>query len=88
MAASTSNVTQKAYLVNKIKSTNYSIWNIKMETLLSLNKAFFVVDGSKPNPGTVIPATQLAHWKIKDGKAHADIILHCGDRQIQLLKSL
>jgi hypothetical protein len=36
----------------------------------------------------VIPATQLAHWKIKDGKAHADIILHWGDRQIQLVKSL
>jgi hypothetical protein len=76
MVASTSNVTQKAYLVNKIKSSNYSIWNIEMEMLLSLNKAFSVVRCSKPNPGIVIPATQLAHWKIKDGKAHADIILH------------
>jgi len=47
-----------------------------MKMLLSLKKAFSVVYGSKPNPGTVIPATQLAHWKIKDGKAHADIILH------------
>ncbi len=56
--------------------------------LLSLNKAFSDVDGSKPHPGTAIPATQLAHWKIKDGKAHAEIALHCGDRQIQLVKSL
>jgi hypothetical protein len=36
MAASTSNVTQKAYVVNKIKSTNYSIWNIKNENALKL----------------------------------------------------
>lgn len=33
MAASTSNVTQKAYLVEKLKSTNYSIWNVKIEAL-------------------------------------------------------
>jgi len=46
------------------------------------------VDGNKPNLGTAIPTTQLAHWKIKDGKAHDDIILHYDDLQIQFVKSL
>jgi hypothetical protein len=68
MAASTSNVTQKAYLVEKLTSTNYSIWNVKLEMLLRLNQAFSVVDGSEPNPDTAIPATQLAHGKSKMGK--------------------
>jgi hypothetical protein len=67
MATSTSNVTQKASLVEKLTSTNYSIWNVQMEMLLKLIQAFTFVDGSEPNPGTAIPATQLAHGKSKMG---------------------
>lgn len=53
MATSTSITTQKTYLVGKLTTTNYSIWNVEMEILLTLNQAFFVVDGSEPNLGNI-----------------------------------
>jgi hypothetical protein len=53
MATSTSTTTQKTYLVEKLTTTNYSIWNVKMEIFLTLNQTFFVADGSELNFGNI-----------------------------------
>jgi hypothetical protein len=81
MATSTSTTTQKTYLVEKLTTTNYSIWNVKMEIILTLNQTFFVVDGSEPNLGNI-------YMKNKRWKKRVDIILHFGDPQMQLVESL
>jgi hypothetical protein len=46
-----------------------------------------VVDGSKLAPSESDP-TGLAAWKLKDFKARSDILLHCGEKQLILLKPL
>jgi len=82
MASSTSmNPSSKTYLVEKLNTTNYNSWSVKMELILILNDFFSIVDGSEPDPGTATPeatASQIL-WKQKDSKAHATIMLHCGE---------
>lgn len=53
--------------------------------LLIHNGLFGVVDGSEPLPTT---STHLPDMKLKDSKAKSDLILHCANRQIQLVQSL
>ncbi|MCO5547043.1 hypothetical protein L7F22_000484 [Adiantum nelumboides] len=37
---------------------------------------------------TPAPSAVLAEWTTKDNIAHMEIILHCGDRQVQMVRSL
>lgn len=83
----TSNSIPKSYLLEKLTSSNYNIWSVKMELLLTLNDLFSIVNGKEPNPGSADVALQQV-WQSKDAKARATIILHCGDKQIGLVKSL
>jgi len=45
------------------------------------------VDGKEiaPPPSDAIG---LIAWQLKDAKAHADILLHCGDKQLISLRTL
>jgi len=59
-----------------------------MELILILNDFFLVVDGSETAPRTTTPkaiASQV-HWKQKDFKACAIIMLHCREKQLVQLK--
>jgi hypothetical protein len=91
MAASTSlNPSSKTYVVEKLNTTNYNSWSVKMELVLILNDYFRIVDGSEPNPGTANSANfanQLT-WKQKDSKARAIILSHCGEKQFSAVKRL
>ena len=37
---------------------------------------------------TLTPSSVPAEWTTKDNTAHMEIILHCGDRQVQMVRSL
>lgn len=73
-----SNLIHKTYLVEKLSSTNYNLWSVKIEMILVLNIFISVVNAIELNRGSANLVLQNA-WKIKDAKARADIILQCGD---------
>lgn len=77
----------KAYLVEKLNTTNYYSWSIKIELHPILNDYFTIVDGSELDLGTANPVEQCT-WKQKDGKAHATILLHCGKKQFSAVEML
>lgn len=77
----------RASIVEKLNGTHYGMWKIKIEMLLIRNDCFSVINGTYPDPGPGDPVLQ-GTWKVKDDKARADLILHCGNAQIQLVRSL
>lgn len=55
--------------------------------LLIRSELWTVVDGSEASP----PASDVAGltaWQLKDSKARSDILLHCGEKQLILLRPL
>lgn len=100
MASSASDI-KRTYKMDKLTGSNYKIWSIKMEMLLVRAELWDYVNGSSLAPVPPAPVapvvagglpTQidpaLKAWRSSDSKARADIILHCGDAQIQLIHSL
>jgi hypothetical protein len=55
--------------------------------VLSQSDLWGVVNGTNIDPWTTNLVAQVA-WKFRDLKTRFDLILHCGDHQIQLIKSL
>ncbi len=47
---------------------------------------FFVMNEIDPNPRTTY-IVALQAWTLYDDKAHLDILLHCGDVQLHLVRS-
>jgi len=91
MASSTSmNPSSKTYLVEKLNTTNYNSWSVKIELTLILNDFFLVVDGSETNLGTATPKAIVSQvlWKQKDSKARTTIMLHCSEKQFSTIKTL
>lgn len=80
-------ITPRSYAIAPLTALNYSTWNIKVEMLLTRSKVWSVVDGSEIAPPASDPVGHAA-WKSKDSEARSDILLHCGDKQLALLKSL
>ncbi|KAI5064141.1 hypothetical protein GOP47_0021221 [Adiantum capillus-veneris] len=84
----------KYYQIEKLNGTNYLPWSLRLQMLLEKAGNLGVVDGSEPNPATApLPAGQVAAnqadvdaWKKKDLEARTEIILHLGDKQLQLVR--
>eukprot|EP00249_Psilotum_nudum_P037083 c9436_g1_i1 orf=66-620(-) len=90
---------QRSYQIEKLNSSNYNIWAVKMEMLLVHSELWQYVNGNEPQPTPVIAAGDAANtpptnqaaitqWNLVDSKARSNIILHCCDRQIQLVSAL
>lgn len=85
MAAVTSDV-RRTYQIKKLSNRNYQIWSKKMEMLLILSELWDLVSGTTIMPPAAgDPQTQCV---ITYAKARADIILHSGDSQIQIVHSM
>lgn len=50
------------------------------------NDFFLVMNEIDPNPRTTY-IVALQAWTLYDDKAHLDILLHCGDVQLHLVRS-
>ncbi|KAI5071812.1 hypothetical protein GOP47_0014063 [Adiantum capillus-veneris] len=94
MAASSSTSYSKYYQIEKLNGTNYLPWSLRLQMVLEKAGNLVVTDGSEPNPSNVaVPAGQapasqadIDSWKKKDLDAHTEIILHLGDKQLQLVR--
>jgi hypothetical protein len=86
MATFTKNV-QYAYQIDQLSSTNYLIWNLKMQILLIRFEFWTVVDRSEFDPSSV-DATLQTTWKLKNYETCFDLIFRCGDWQIQSARTL
>jgi hypothetical protein len=85
MATSINNM-QCAYQIDKLFSTNYLIWNVKMQMLLTRFEFWNVVDWNEFDPSSVDDTLQTT-WKLKNYETHFNLTFHCGDWQIQLART-
>ncbi|MCO5581901.1 hypothetical protein L7F22_035790 [Adiantum nelumboides] len=83
MAESSSTPYLKAryHTIDKLNGKNYQVWKLKMELYLKELQLWDVI--STPTPSSV-----ETEWTVKDNTTHMEIILHCGDRQVQMVRSL
>ncbi|MCO5584117.1 hypothetical protein L7F22_038040 [Adiantum nelumboides] len=83
MAESSSAPSLKAryHTIDKLNGNNYQVWKLKMELYLKELQLWDVISTPAPSP-------VAAEWTAKDNTAHMEIILHCGDRQVQMVRSL
>jgi hypothetical protein len=80
-------MTSRAYTIAPLTIANYSTWSIKIEILQICSKIWNVVDGLEI-AFVASNAIGLATRKQKDSKARSDILLHCDEKQLILLKPL
>lgn len=75
--ASTSTCAHRAYYITPLITLNYASWSVKIEMLLIQSELWTVIDGTEATPASS-HVTSLATWKLKDSKAHSNILLYCG----------
>ena len=56
----TSIISQKAYSIEKLNTTNYNIWSVQKEMFSILNDNFSIVDRNEFDPGAIDPIMQHA----------------------------
>ncbi|MCO5595089.1 hypothetical protein L7F22_049127 [Adiantum nelumboides] len=76
--------TVRSYHLDKLTGTNYLTWAIRVTLLLKRATLWDIVDGTTPKPSTTDPG--LADWTAKDLQAQAELMLHLGDRQVQMVR--
>ncbi|MCO5573253.1 hypothetical protein L7F22_027022 [Adiantum nelumboides] len=92
MAAASTSSFAKYYQIEKLNGTNYLPWSLRLQMVLEKSGNLGVVDGTEPNP-TNVPAGQapaaeakIDAWNKKDLEARTEIILHLGNKQLQLVR--
>lgn len=73
--------------ISPLTASNYASWSIKIEMLLIRSELWGMVNGTEAAPAASDQAG-LTAWKLKDSKARADILLHCGEKQLISLQPL
>ncbi|MCO5562671.1 hypothetical protein L7F22_016299 [Adiantum nelumboides] len=76
--------TVRSYHLDKLTGTNYLTWATRVTLLLKRATLCDIVDGTTPKPGAADPG--LADWRAKDLQAQAELMLHLGDRQVQMVR--
>eukprot|EP00250_Pteridium_aquilinum_P035230 c892_g1_i1 orf=2-1174(-) len=76
--------TVRSYHLDKLTGPNYLTWATRVTLLLKRASLWDIVDGSAPQPAP--NAADLADWKAKDLQAQAELMLHLGDRQVQMVR--
>ncbi|MCO5591340.1 hypothetical protein L7F22_045322 [Adiantum nelumboides] len=74
----------RSYHLDKILGLNYLTWATRVTLLLKRATLWEVVDGTIPKPAPNSP--NLADWTAKDLQAQAELMLHLGDRQKQMVR--
>ncbi|MCO5580186.1 hypothetical protein L7F22_034053 [Adiantum nelumboides] len=82
------------YIIDKLNGTNYQVWKIRMELYLTQLQLWDVTSGIENQPdhlkdedSTSLDDTYDA-WHSKNNSAKMELILHCQDRQVQMVKKL
>ncbi|MCO5581892.1 hypothetical protein L7F22_035781 [Adiantum nelumboides] len=79
--SSTPSLKARYHTIDKLNGNNYQVWKLKMELYLKELQLWDVI--STPAPSLV-----ETEWMAKDYTTHMEIILHCGDRQVQTVWSV
>ncbi|MCO5599430.1 hypothetical protein L7F22_053534 [Adiantum nelumboides] len=73
--------TVRSYQLDKLSSTNYLTWATRVTLLLKRAALWDIVSGTTPKP-----AANDADWLAKDLQAQSKLMLHLGDRQVQMVR--
>ncbi|MCO5569460.1 hypothetical protein L7F22_023172 [Adiantum nelumboides] len=73
--------TVRSYQLDKLSSTNYLTWATRVTLLLKRAALWDIVSGTTPKP-----AANDADWLAKDLQAQSELMLHLGDRQVQMVR--
>ncbi|MCO5601917.1 hypothetical protein L7F22_056043 [Adiantum nelumboides] len=73
--------TVRSYQLDKLSSTNYLTWATRVTLLLKQVALWDIVSGTTPKP-----AADDADWLAKDLQAQSKLMLHLGDRQVQMVR--
>ncbi|MCO5595634.1 hypothetical protein L7F22_049679 [Adiantum nelumboides] len=76
--------TIRSYHLDKLTGTNYLSWATRVTLLLKGATLWDIVDGTTPKPGAANRV--LADWTAKGLQAQAELMLHLGDRQVQMVR--
>ena len=87
MASSSTTTAPRAYYIPPLTTSNYATWSIKIKMLLIQSKLWSVVDGTEV-AHTASDVAGLTAWKLKDSKAHSNILFHCGEKILITLQPL
>ncbi|MCO5594467.1 hypothetical protein L7F22_048497 [Adiantum nelumboides] len=94
-ASSSSASTYKPrYIINKLNGTNYQVWKIWMELYLTQLQLCNVTSGVENQPDHLKDEDLISlddtydAWHSKNNSAKMELILHCQDRQVQMVKKL
>lgn len=87
MASPAASSAPRAYNIPPLTASNYALWSIKIQMLLIKSELWSIVDGTEAQPASSDVAG-LSAWQLKDSKARADILLHCGENQLISLQPL
>ena len=81
-SASATQVLKSKYIIDKLNGTNYQVWKIRMELYLKQLQLWDIINSND----RVEP--QSPEWKAQDTSAQMELILHCNDRQVQMVRTL
>ncbi|MCO5604374.1 hypothetical protein L7F22_058539 [Adiantum nelumboides] len=73
--------TVRSYQLDKLSSTNYLTWATQVTFLLKRAALWDIVSGTTPKP-----TANDADWLAKDLQAQSELMLHLGDRQVQMVR--
>ncbi|MCO5586676.1 hypothetical protein L7F22_040618 [Adiantum nelumboides] len=76
--------TVRSYNLDKLTGPNYLTWATRVTLLLKRASLWQIVDGTLVQPGHNSP--DLADWTTKDLQAQAELMLHLGERQVQMVR--
>lgn len=81
------------YVIDKLNGTNYQVWKHRMELYLKQCQLWDVVSGAERPQQPKDKAPTAKHdafkaWQAKDINAQMELILHCQDRQVQMVRTL
>ncbi|MCO5595626.1 hypothetical protein L7F22_049671 [Adiantum nelumboides] len=71
----------RSYQLDKLSSTNYLTWATRVTLLLKRAALWDIVSGTTPKP-----AANDADSLAKDLQAQSELMLHLGDRQVQMVR--
>ncbi|MCO5562590.1 hypothetical protein L7F22_016218 [Adiantum nelumboides] len=72
---------KQCYQLDKLSSTNYLTWATRVTLLLKRAALWDIVSGTTPKS-----AANDADWLAKDLQTQSELMLHLGDRQVQMVR--
>ncbi|MCO5569486.1 hypothetical protein L7F22_023199 [Adiantum nelumboides] len=71
----------RSYHLDKLTGQNYLTWATRVTLLLKRATLWDIVSGATPKP-----AANDADWTTKDLQAQSELMMHLGDRQVQMVR--